>query len=343
MNNRVTIADIAQAAGVSPSTVSRALNNQAGIPEGTRHKIQQIAADLHYRPDVRARNFRLQRSQTVATLLPYQDASRRPISDPFYLEIVGAITDELDHHGYDSLIARVHVENDEWCSRYVLDKRVDGILLIDRAVEDAGIRTLQALGANFVVWGAEVAGQDYVSVGCDGVAGARDAVRHLVEIGRRRIGFIGGFERMVETDARRRGYILGMNEAGLPVNERLMLFTDFTPEAGGQAVQTLLERAPDLDAVFACSDFLAVGVIETLRQQGRTVPDDVSVIGYDDIPLAAYYSPRLSTIHQPIQEGGRLMAQKLLALIDGEKTESAVLVHRLVIRDSSTHSLLIDK
>jgi DNA-binding LacI/PurR family transcriptional regulator len=333
--NRVTISDIAQAAGVSPSTVSRALNNHAGIPEHTRHKIQQIAAELHYRPDVRARNFRLQRSGTVATLLPYQDASHRPISDPFYLEMVGAITDELDRHGYDSLIARVHVESNEWPSRYVLDKRVDGILLIDRALDDVGLRALQNLGANVVVWGAHIDGQDYVSVGCDGVAGARDAVSHLAEVGRRRIGFIGGFERMVETDARRRGYLQGMNKAGLLINEGLMLFTDFTPEAGSIAITTLLERAPELDAVFACSDFLAVGVIETLRQLGKTVPDNVAVVGYDDIPLAAYYAPRLSTIHQPIQEGGRLMAQKLLALIDGEATESVVLPHRLVVRESS--------
>jgi len=334
MTSRVTIADIARAAGVSPSTVSRALNNHAGIPESTRQQIQRIAAELNYRPDVRARNFRLQRSGTVATLFPFQAASRRPLSDPFYLEIVGAITDELDHHGYDSLIARVSVERDDWCKRYVLDKRVDGILLIDRAVDDIGIHTLQSLGANFVVWGAQVAGQDYVSVGCDGMAGARDALRHLVGIGRRRIGFIGGFEHMVETDARRQGYLDGIGEANLTLDPTLMLFTDFTPDAGGQAVRTLLERAPDLDGVFACSDFMAVGVIEALRQDGRHVPEDVAVVGYDDIPLATYYSPRLTTIHQPIHDGGRLMVQTLLALIDGHAAESAVLPHRLIVRES---------
>src|SRR5688572_27451932 len=121
MTNRVTIADIARTAGVSTSTVSRALNNHSGIPESTRQQIQQIAADLNYRVDVRARNFRLQRSGTIATLFPFQESSRRPLSDPFYLEIVGAITDELDQHGYDSLIARVQVERDDWCNHYVLD------------------------------------------------------------------------------------------------------------------------------------------------------------------------------------------------------------------------------
>jgi DNA-binding LacI/PurR family transcriptional regulator len=335
MTNRVTIADIARAAGVSTSTVSRALNNHSGIPESTRQQIQQIAVELNYRVDVRARNFRLQRSGTIATLFPFQESSRRPLSDPFYLEIVGAITDELDQHGYDSLIARVQVERDDWCSHYVLDKRVDGILLIDRAVEDKGIRILQSLGAHFVVWGTKVEGQNYVSVGCDSTAGACEAVTHLAKIRRKRIAFIGGFQHMVETDARRRGYVQGLEAAGLPIDENLMVFTDFTPDAAGKAVTKLLANVPDLDGVFACSDFMAVGVMEVLRQHGKVVPDDVAVVGYDDIPLAAYYSTRLTTIQQPIHEGGRQMVQKLLAMIDDATVESLVMPHRLVVRESS--------
>jgi DNA-binding LacI/PurR family transcriptional regulator len=336
MNNRVTIADIARAAGVSPSTVSRALNHHAAIPESTRQQIQQIATDLDYRLDVRARNFRLQRSQTVAMLFPYQGTSYRTISDPFYLEIAGAITDELDQHGYDSLIARVRVESDEWCNRYVLDKRVDGIFLIDRAVEDAGIQKLQALGANFVIWGAHTDNQNYVSVGCDSVAGARDAVRHLISIGRRRIAFIGGFQRMVETDFRQRGYLQALNEVGIPVDESIMICTDFTPQAAADAIRDMLRHTPDIDGIFACSDFMAMGVMEVLRQHGRVVPDDISVVGYDDISLAAYYSPPLTTVRQPIHEGGRQMVQKLLAMIDGESVQSTTLPYTLIVRDSSS-------
>jgi len=328
------MADIARAAGVSSSTVSRALNNHPTIPEATRAEIRAIAAQLNYRVDVRARNFRLQRSQTVATLFPYQGDSHRQISDPFYLEIIGAITAELDQHGYDSIIARVHIEQDDWCERYVLDKRVDGILLIDRAVNDIGIATLQELGANFVVWGAQLEGQDYVTVGCDSAAGARDAVQHLAALGRRHIGFIGGFQHMVETDARKQGYLQGMIEADLPVDEGTMIFTDFTPEAATHAVNILRERQPDLDAIFVCSDFMAVAVMEALRRIERAVPDDVAVVGYDDIPLASYSSPRLTTIHQPIQEGGRLMVRKLFEMFDGGESESIVMPHTLVVRES---------
>jgi len=334
MAERVTMLDIARAAGVSASTVSRALNNHPTIPESTRLQIQQIAANLNYRIDARARNFRLQRSGTIATLFPYQGTSRRQISDPFYLEIVGAITDELDRNGYDTIIARVSLDSDDWPARYVLERGVDGILMIDRAVDRRGIDRLQALDARFVIWGASVADQDFISVGCDSVSGAATAVRHLASLGRRNIAFIGGFEGMVETDFRRQGYLDGLREVGLADDPRLMAFTDFTPKAASGAVRDLLSFRPDIDAIFACSDFMAMAVMETLRQMGRAVPDEISVVGYDDIALASYCSPRLTTIHQPIQKGGRLMARRLLDLIDEQDVQSLTLTHSLVIRDS---------
>jgi DNA-binding LacI/PurR family transcriptional regulator len=332
--NRVTMADIGKVAGVSASTVSRALAGSPNIPEITRQHVLKIAAELNYRVDERARNFRLQRSQTIATLFPYQGESKRQISDPFYMEIAGAITDELDLHGYDLIIARVSVGKDDWCARYIADKRVDGVILIDRALDDAGVNTLQAMGANFVIWGQAVPDQQYASVGVDNVAGAAEAVRHLAALGRRNIGFIGGFGGMIETDSRRQGYLLGMEQAGLAADSRLMCFTDFTPDAAQRTVQSLLQAAPQLDGLLVCSDFMAVAVMETLRGLGRSVPDTISVIGFDDIPLAAYCTPRLSTVHQPIQEGGRHMARKLLAMLDGEPPTPETLPYQLIVRDS---------
>ncbi len=328
------MSDIARLAGVSASTVSRALNNHPTIPAETREHILKIARELNYRMDERARNFRLRRSGTVATLFPYQGESRRRISDPFYLEIFGAITDALDEQGYSSIIARVPSEADDWPPRFVLDKRVDGIILIDRAVDDRGIEALLGLDARFVVWGALLAGQEFVSVGCNGAAGAADAVRHLAKLGRRRIGFIGGFSGMIETDARREGYLRGLRENNLLIDESLMMFTDFTPEAATHATERLVSHAPDIDGLLVCSDFMAVAAMEALRRAGRAVPLDVSVIGYDDIPLAAYCSPRLTTIHQPIHEGGRLMVQKLFQMMDGQLPEAEVLAHQLIVRDS---------
>jgi DNA-binding LacI/PurR family transcriptional regulator len=334
MKQRLTMADIGRLAGVSASTVSRALSGSPSIPSSTRERIRKLALEHNYILDVQAQNFRLQRSRTVATLLPYSGRSGRLISDPFYMEIIGAIADELDQFGHDLIVARVPSDEDDWCSHYVMNKRVDGVLLIDRALHDSGIDRLQALGANFVVWGGVVNEQNYVSVGGDGVEGGRLAVQHLAALGRRRIGFVGGNGGMVETYLRRQGYERGLRESDLPFDERLIMYTDFSPRAGVQAVAELLDRAPDLDGVFVCSDFMSIAAMEVLRERGRRVPGDISVVGYDDIQLAAYCSPRLTTIRQQVHEGGRLMVQKLFALIEGEPAASAVLPLELVVRDS---------
>lgn len=332
---RVTMADIAHQAGVSPSTVSRALSGSSAIPESTRQRVHAIAAALNYRLDERARNFRLRRSGTVALLFPYQGASRRQLSDPFYLEIAAAIMDEFDLAGDDLLMARVPIDRDDWPARYVADKRVDGLILIDRAIEDANLSRLEALGACFVVWGPQLPGQRYVSVGGDSSSGAASAVEHLAGRGRRQIGFIGGFGHMVETEARRRGYLRGLEQAGLPQRDAAMIDSDFSSAGGRDAMRALLDRVPGLDAVFVCSDHMAIAAMDVIKTTGRHIPDDIAVVGYDDIPLASVSSPPLTTVRQPIQLGGQIMARKLLALIGGESVESETLPVELIVRASS--------
>lgn len=330
----MTMADIARLAGVSVSTVSRALNGNPSIPERTRSRILAIAREHNYILDSRAQNFRLGRSRTIAVVFPYLGESRRTISDPFYMEIMGAIADELDLRGYDMIVSRVHSVDEEWPLRYIMNKRADGVLLIDRSVEDQGIARLRELGAPFVAWGSPLAGQDYASVGGDSVQGAARAVVHLAALGRRRIGFIGGHERMVETYLRRQGYENGLRESGLPFDPVLVAYTDFTPQASHEALRTLLVHAPDLDGVFVCSDFMAISVMQMLREDGRRIPDDVAVVGYDDIQLAGRYNPRLTTIRQLIDEGGRLLVARLFDLLDGAAPEPLILPIELIVRDS---------
>lgn len=327
--------DLARLANVSTSTVSRALKGHPSIPEETRQRILDLARQYNYRLDTRAQNFRLQRTGTVAVLFPYDGTSQRMISDPFYLEIVGAISDALSIRDTDMILARVPIFDQEWCLRYALDRRADGIIMIDRAVQDRGIAKLRELGAHVVVWGATISGDDTISVGCDSIQGAALAVAHLVGLGRRRIGFIGGFGGMVETDTRKRGYLRALETHGIAPDDALILDTDFTPRAAANAAETLLQRAPDLDGVFVCSDFMAVAVMDALRAHGRRVPTAVSVVGYDDVPLASYCSPRLTTIRQRIHEGGALMVDKLFDLIDGTPTASALLPVELIVRDSA--------
>lgn len=330
----MTMTDISQLAGVSVSTVSRALNGSTAIPEATRERIVRIARDHNYVVDGRARNFRLQRSQTLALVFPYLGDSRRMISDPFYMEIMGAITDALDDYDYDVVVSRVPALDDSWCQKYASQQRVDGVFVVDRSVDDVSLQTLKSLGANVVIWGAPMPEDDLVSVGCDSIAGGRKAVEHLLSLGRRRIGFIGGPQGMVETHQRYIGYQQALEAAGMSLCPERVAFTDFTPAQGVAAAERMLVAEPDLDGLFVCSDFMSIGIMESLRAQGRRVPDDISLVGYDDIQLAEFCSPPLTTIRQPIEQGGRLMVAKMLELIDGHATESATLPINLIVRES---------
>jgi len=328
------MADIGDLAGVSVSTVSRALNGSAAIPESTRKRIIEIAKAHNYVLDERARNFRLQRSQMIALVFPYLGDSHRMISDPFYMEILGAVTDALDDYDYDVIVSRVPAMDDAWCENYVVKQRVDGLIIIDRSVQDGSIARLKNLNARFIVWGPPMPNQDIITVGCDSIAGARTAVEHMLNLGRTRIGFIGGHPGMVETHQRFIGYQQGLAAANIAFKPELVAYTDFTQQQGVQMTKQLLELTPDLDGLFVCSDFMSIGIMEYLRASGRTVPDDVSVVGYDDIQLAAYCSPRLTTVRQNIYDGGRQIIRKLLDLIAAGETTSTMLQPELIIRDS---------
>lgn len=334
MASKFTMADIARLAGVSTSTVSRALKGHQSIPDVTRQRIVKIAKDHNYVLNTRARNFRLQRSQTIATVFPYKGDSKRMISDPFYMEILGAIADALDSHHYDLVISRVPLDNQDWCEDYVQHKRVDGIIIVDCAVEDKNILRLQELGALFVVLKPPAPDQTFVSVGGYSYESSIKAVKHLYGLNRRKIGFIGGHQDMVETHLRFKGYQQGLAQLGLSYDPNLVEFTDFSPQAGANATRTLLQHVPDLDAIFVCSDFMAIAAMQVLVENNRAIPQDVSIIGYDDIHLAHHSTPPLTTIRQQINLSGHLLVDKLLDLLDGKRVESEYVPTELIVRAS---------
>lgn len=334
MATKVTMSDIARLAGVSTSTVSRALKGHASIPESTRQRIQKIATDNNYVLNARARNFRLKRSQTIATVFPYQGKSKRMISDPFYMEMLGAIADELALHNYDLMISRVSLDNQAWCVDYVQNKLVAGIVIVDCAVDDLNIQRLQDLNANFVVLKPPDPDQTFISVGGYSYQAGVEVVNHLYNLGRRKIGFIGGHRGMVETDLRYKGYMQGLREVGLDYDNDLVYFTDFSPQAGATATRSLLQTCPDLDAIFICSDFMAIAAMQVLVENNRHIPDDVSIVGYDDVQLARHSTPPLTTVHQEITASGQLLVRKLLAMIDGKSVESEHLPVQLIVRSS---------
>ncbi len=323
------MSDIARLADVSTATVSRALRDSPLINPETKARIQAIAKAHNYKINQSARNLRLKRSQTIAVVIPIDSSTKRLISDPFYLELIGSIADTVSDMGYSLLLPKAHASQ-EWYEDLLRDGRADGLIIVGRKTPEEHAM-LERLQFPFVVWGPVLAGQSYCSVGSDSVKSAYKAVKHLAQIGRKRIAFLGGYQTSPEEDLRFQGYQQALQEADLPVDPKLSTDTLFTAQSGYEATKHLLSQG-GVDGIFANSDVLAISAIEALRDEGLDVPNKVSVVGYDDLSLASHYN--LTTIRQNIIKGGQLLVNCLLRRIAGESVPSTVLSTKLVIRKS---------
>jgi DNA-binding LacI/PurR family transcriptional regulator len=328
-----TIADIARLAGVSKSTVSRALNDSPLIGAETKDRIRSIAREHHFEMNVPARSLSLKQSHAIA-LVTYAHAADSGVADAFMLELMGGISATLHEHGYDLLI--VHVDHDEtdWAGRYIESGRVDGFILL---CTRRHIEKLAELGVPAIAWGVPSRAGRYNSVSGDSVTGGKLATEHLLHSGRCRIAFLGGPAGDIEVQERYRGYELALQEAGFPVDPALLAYGTWDePEtSGADAMRELLARAPDLDAVFANSDLLAIAAMGVLRAEGRRIPDDVAVVGYDDISLARHSNPPLTTIRQNGPLAGRLLAENLVQYLRAGVLTNVTIPAELVVRSSA--------
>jgi DNA-binding LacI/PurR family transcriptional regulator len=331
---RLQMADIARLAGVSVATVSRALNGSKLISEGTRKRVGELARSLNYSINLGAQNLRLQKNQTVAVVVPYDAQSRQHISDPFFLSIVGSIADALTDRGYDMLLSRVDAENlDSAATLYDSGKAI-GIVIIGQWRHHDQLNDMAARKVPVVVWGGQLPQQLYCSVGGDNIGGGLLATRHLLQQGRKYIVFLGDAQ-LPEVQLRRQGYRQALQEAGLPHEPRLELPVPFEIIAARETLDRLCAGRTRFDAVVACSDLLALQAVQAVRASGREVPRDVAVIGYDDMPLATYSDPPLTTVHQPVSLAGAELVDALLAMLRGERAAPRTLPVHLVVRDSA--------
>jgi len=329
----ISMSDIARLAGVSESTVSRALNNNPLINEKTRERIQKIALSMNYKINESARNLRLQRSHTISVVINTGQAGGQSFSDPFMIDMIGAIADELARHKYDLLFSSSIVTSADWHSYLLGARRADGVIVIGQGIDDSPLRELHRLGDPLVVWGGmRRPGADYCIVSSDNQMGGRQATEHLIELGRRNIVFLGDIAHP-EIEARFRGYQSALAASGLEVGEHIG--AAFSIESGYQSAMDLLKNgAPDFDAIFAASDNIAMGAIKALQARGVRVPSDVAVVGFDDIPIAPFYTPPLTTVRQNIHRGGELLVDRVMRLVAGREAESEVLPTELVVRAS---------
>ncbi|RMF75049.1 MAG: LacI family transcriptional regulator [Alphaproteobacteria bacterium] len=331
-----TIADLARLAGVSGATVSRALRDSPLVKRETRERIQALARHHGFRLNMRARQLRLKRTDTVAIYLLIGERAGQPLSDPFLLELLGVIGEELAKSGYDLLLSRVE-PGSEWWDELLHPHRFDGAIIFGQASDHERLNAIAGRAVPFVVWGGALPDRRYDLVGSDNVAGARAATAHLISCGCRRIAFLGdlGFP---EVALRWQGFAEAHRAAGLAVQEGLYHPTRFTAEAGAAGVRDLLADGRSFDAVFAASDMIAIGAINALADAGRRVPEDVAVVGFDDIPLAAHLRPALTTVRQNVKAGGEALVALLLDRLRGQaaaEPRSVLLPTTLVVRQSS--------
>ena len=330
----VQMADIARLAGVSVSTVSRALSDSDLVNPETRARVAELARSLNYSINVGAQNLRLKQNNTVAVIVPYEADTRQHLSDPFFLSLIGSLADALTERGLDMLLTRVDAGRLDQAAQVFHTGRAMGVVLVGQWHHHDQLNEMAVRGVPFVVWGAQLPQQLYCTVGGDNLAGGRLATAHLLAQGARRIVFLGDPE-LPEAALRQQGYLQAHAEAGLQADPRLLRPLPFVPERVAPELDALRRQQVAFDAVFAASDLLAMAAISALRSQGRQVPDDVRVVGYDDIALAEHFIPPLSTIAQPIGEAGRVLVELLLAQLAGERVGSRMLTTALVPRRSS--------
>ena len=328
------MSDIARLAGVSVATVSRALNGSTLVNEETRQRIDELARSLNYAINLGAQNLRLQKNQTIAVVVPYDARARQHISDPFFLSIVGFIADALTDLGYDMLLSRVDAERLDTAAALYDSGKAIGLIVIGQWRHHDQLNLMAARRVPLVVWGGQLPQQLYCSVGGDNVAGGLQATQHLLAQGRRRLLFLGNAQ-LPEVMLRHRGYLAALQQAGLAVDAALELPVPFESIAARAALDTLLASPLRFDGVVACSDLLALQAVQALRAHGLAVPRDVAVVGYDDLPMASYSDPPLTSVHQPVALAGAELVDALLALLRGEAAPPRTLPVHLVVRESA--------
>jgi DNA-binding LacI/PurR family transcriptional regulator len=330
-----TLEDIARLAHVSRSTVSRALSDSPLLSQKTKERIQAIAREHHFRINASARNLRLRNSRTVAFVAPMYSPSFLSTEDVFGLEMLGGIGSGLRVLGYDCLIIQSDPHDATWAHDYLDSGRVDGFILLASNLKPSHIQTLVEKEAPFIVWGAPVAPFDYCTVTGDNSAGGRQATEHLIRTGRQQIAFLGGPEASVTIRKRFNGYAQTLQDAGRNVDPALVVYGDYSYASGIAATQRLIDQSPDLDAVFVTSDLMAVGAINAIQASGRRVPEDIAVVGYDDLSIASYTTLPLTTIRQNIPLAGKLLAQNLIQRIETGLVTHVTVPTELVIRKSA--------
>lgn len=325
--------DIAAAANVSISTVSRALNDHPAINEKTKKHIWKLARERGYnfKPSMPA--LISGASSTIMIVIPRPQGRHGRISDPFFQELIGGVTEAARENSCNLLLSHLAPDSYEDLEQLMVANRTSGALFLGQSVLHEQFNRLSQTETRFVVWGAELSGQLYCSIGSDNERGGKRATSHLIRLGRKRIAFLGNTD-APEVLQRFQGYQAAHRVSGFEYDPALVRPAHFEIESAEAAVNKLLSSGVSFDGIFAASDLVALGASRALHRAGKSVPRDVSIVGYDNIQLSAYSQPSLTTISQDMEKAGRMLVSKLLGSEPGNRISSERLPTDLIVRES---------
>ncbi|KZN61061.1 hypothetical protein N473_22225 [Pseudoalteromonas luteoviolacea CPMOR-1] len=331
---KLKLADLAKLAGVSTSTASRALNDNPLIKQETRERIQQLAKEHNFSLNAAASRLRLQKTKVIAVLINLDSETEQSIDDPFLLKVVSDINLAVNRQGYELLLSNSFMAGDDWHGYFIDGRRADGVIVVGQGKQQALIESASKAGMPLVVWGDPKTDADYVIVGSDNYLGGKLAADHLISRGCKAPLFLGEPEH-AEIGERYNGFCAAIASKGIE-GECQLLKIDITSQAAYDAINLKLRTdGLNFDGIFACSDMVALGAMKALKERYVSIPNDVHIVGFDDIAMADVSFPSLTTIRQDTKQAGELLVNKLLAQLDGEQVVSSQLAIKLVERQSS--------
>ena len=331
--NMMNLEQIAKLSGVSRSTVSRVINNDPNVSEATREKVLQIVKRVNYTPNAAARGLAAGRTHVLGLVIPMGVSAL--FTDPYFPILIQGVSAGCNAREYSVMLWLAEPEYERRMIRQIMySGLVDGVIVSSMLMDDQLVKALADGELPFMLIGRHPTDTRISYVDADNVGGAREAVTHLLRLGRTRVATITGPQNMIAGADRLHGYLLALRDRNLISDPGLIVEGDFTETGGYRAMQQLLARRPD--AVFAASDMMAIGAMRALREAGLRIPEDVAIVGFDDLPQAARAEPALTTVRQPTYRLGTTTVDSLLDLIDHPDSyqRRIVLPTELVVRQS---------
>lgn len=325
-----TIHDVALDANVSPTTVSRYINNRIELPATTAARIDAAIAKLDYRPNLLAKRLSTGRTEAIGLVTP-------EIREPFFAELASAVEDEADRHGYTIFMSSTRSDRQREIASLnrLHDRHVDGVIMMTNTPDDGTLAALIGRRKNVVLIDEDIPGVAVPRVFVENEIGAYEATRYLIDAGHERIAYIGGPPGLYSVEQRLAGYMRAMKQAGLEVRKEHLAGGSFAPDFSRKATLEFLKTRNPPTAIFGSSDYIVIGVLQGLKQAGVSVPAQVSLVGFDDMPLTELFNPPLTVIRQPIEALGRQGFQALFSLLSGKQPPMLTMLPvQLIERDS---------